>query len=146
VWVTRSPTGRKVKVASAEDEDDGDIEDVDLEDEDEWDDITAGTCDLDLAAIEGNLLANKVLSSTAKVNVKVTLVPEDEDDGDIEDVDLEDEDEWDDITATTPLSLEKERPLKVTSWPTRSLAALPRSTSRSLSSCSMQSYRPRRRG
>jgi hypothetical protein len=71
---------------------------------------TPAACDLDLAAIEGNLLANKVLSSTAKVNVKVTLVLLD---GDIEDVDLEDEDEWDDITATTPLSLEKEIAVEV---------------------------------
>jgi hypothetical protein len=40
--------GRKVKVASAEDDDepvgeDGQIEDVDLDDEDDWDDITATT-------------------------------------------------------------------------------------------------------
>ncbi|KAL2799051.1 armadillo-type protein [Aspergillus keveii] len=40
--------GRKVKVASAEDDDepvgeDGEIEDVDLDDEDDWDDITATT-------------------------------------------------------------------------------------------------------
>jgi hypothetical protein len=43
------------------------------------------------------------------------------DDGDIEDVDLEDEDEWDDITATTPLSLEKE--IAVDIWPFSSAIA-----------------------
>ncbi|KAL2870734.1 putative importin beta-4 subunit [Aspergillus lucknowensis] len=43
--------------------------------------------------------------------VKVASADDDEpvgEDGEIEDVDLDDEDDWDDITATTPLSLEKE--------------------------------------
>ncbi|KNG84246.1 importin subunit beta-4 [Aspergillus nomiae NRRL 13137] len=48
--------------------------------------------------------------------VKVASADDDEpvgEDGEIEDVDLEDEDGWDDITATTPLSLEKEIAVEV---------------------------------
>ncbi|KAF7622413.1 armadillo-type protein [Aspergillus flavus] len=50
--------------------------------------------------------------------VKVASADDDDDepvgeDGEIEDVDLEDEDGWDDITATTPLSLEKEIAVEV---------------------------------
>ena len=49
--------------------------------------------------------------------VKVASADDDDEpvgeDGEIEDVDLEDEDGWDDITATTPLSLEKEIAVEV---------------------------------
>ena len=35
--------GRKVKVAEASDDEDGDIEDIDLDDEDDWEDFTTVT-------------------------------------------------------------------------------------------------------
>jgi hypothetical protein len=49
--------------------------------------------------------------------VKVASADDDDEpvgeDGEIEDVDLDDEDDWDDITATTPLALEKEIAIEI---------------------------------
>ncbi|KAJ6177686.1 hypothetical protein N7519_008147 [Penicillium mononematosum] len=66
--------------------------------------------DVDLGSAAKDLVGQEVTFNGRKVKVASA---EDEDDGDIEDVDLEDEDEWDDITATTPLSLEKEIAVEV---------------------------------
>ncbi|KAJ5519494.1 HEAT type 2 [Penicillium expansum] len=66
--------------------------------------------DVDLGSAARDLVGQEVTFNGRKVKVASA---DDEDDGDIEDVDLEDEDEWDDITATTPLSLEKEIAVEV---------------------------------
>jgi hypothetical protein len=66
--------------------------------------------DVDLGTSAKDLVGQEVTFNGRKVKVASA---DDEDDGEIEDVDLEDEDDWDDITATTPMSLEKEIAVEV---------------------------------
>ncbi|OJJ77876.1 hypothetical protein ASPBRDRAFT_37109 [Aspergillus brasiliensis CBS 101740] len=71
--------------------------------------------DVSLGAAAKDLIGQEVTIGGRKVRV-ADADDDDEpagEDGDIEDVDLEDEDAWDDITATTPLSLEKEIAVEV---------------------------------
>jgi hypothetical protein len=69
--------------------------------------------DLDLGEAAKDLIGQEVIVAGRKV--KVASPDDDDEDGDIEDVefDEDDEDAWDDITATTPLSLEKEIAVEV---------------------------------
>ncbi|OJJ43951.1 hypothetical protein ASPZODRAFT_135353 [Penicilliopsis zonata CBS 506.65] len=72
--------------------------------------------DQDETELEVPLSAKDLVGQEVNIGgrkVKIADADDDEDDGDIEDVDLDDEDAWDDITATTPLSLEKEIAVEV---------------------------------
>ncbi|KAJ5881425.1 HEAT type 2 [Penicillium soppii] len=69
-----------------------------------------GDLDLDFGSAAKDLVGQEVTFNGRKVKVASA---DEEDDGEIEDVDLEDEDDWDDLTATTPLSLEKEIAVEV---------------------------------
>ncbi|KAJ5484178.1 hypothetical protein N7539_005974 [Penicillium diatomitis] len=70
--------------------------------------------ELDLGAAAKDLIGQEVTVAGRKVKV-ASADDDDELDGDIEDVDFDedDDDAWDDITATTPLSLEKEIAIEV---------------------------------
>lgn len=71
--------------------------------------------DVSLGEAAKDLVGQEVIIAGRKV--KVASADDDDEpvgeDGGIEDVDLDDEDAWDDITATTPLSLEKEIAVEV---------------------------------
>ncbi|GLI75760.1 hypothetical protein PoHVEF18_004023 [Penicillium ochrochloron] len=70
--------------------------------------------DVDLGEAARDLIGQEVIVNGRKVKV-ASADDDDELDGDIEDVEIDedDEDDWDDITATTPLSLEKEIAVEV---------------------------------
>ncbi|CEJ53698.1 Putative Karyopherin (Importin) beta 3 [Penicillium brasilianum] len=70
--------------------------------------------DFDLGEAAKDLIGQEVIVAGRKVKV-ANPDEDDELEGDIEDVDIDedDEDAWDDITATTPLSLEKEIAVEV---------------------------------
>lgn len=70
--------------------------------------------ELDLGSAAADLIGQEVTVAGRKVKV-ASANDDDELDGNIEDVefDEDDEDAWDDITATTPLSLEKEIAIEV---------------------------------
>jgi hypothetical protein len=70
--------------------------------------------DFDLGEAAKDLIGQEVIVAGRKVKV-ANPDEDDELEGDIEDVDVDedDEDAWDDITATTPLSLEKEIAVEV---------------------------------
>ncbi|KAJ5175810.1 uncharacterized protein N7482_001687 [Penicillium canariense] len=70
--------------------------------------------ELDLGEAAKDLIGQEVTVAGRKVKV-ASAEDDDELEGDIEDVDIDedDEDAWDDITATTPLSLEKEIAVEV---------------------------------
>lgn len=70
--------------------------------------------EFDLGEAAKDLIGQEVIVAGRKVKV-ANPDEDDELDGDIEDVDIDedDEDAWDDITATTPLSLEKEIAVEV---------------------------------
>ncbi|KAI9376622.1 armadillo-type protein [Aspergillus egyptiacus] len=70
--------------------------------------------ELSLGEAAKDLIGQEVTVAGRKV--KVASGDDDEpvgEDGEIEDVDLDDEDDWDDITATTPLALEKEIAIEI---------------------------------
>ncbi|KAL4935085.1 hypothetical protein BDV06DRAFT_229153 [Aspergillus oleicola] len=72
--------------------------------------------ELSLGEAAKDLIGQEV--SIAGRKVKVASAEDDDDepvgeDGEIEDVDVDDEDDWDDITATTPLALEKEIAIEI---------------------------------
>ncbi|EHA19657.1 hypothetical protein ASPNIDRAFT_52969 [Aspergillus niger ATCC 1015] len=72
--------------------------------------------DVSLGAAAKDLIGQEVTIGGRKVRVADADDDDDEptgEDGDIEDLDVDDEDGWDDITATTPLSLEKEIAVEV---------------------------------
>lgn len=71
--------------------------------------------DVSLGDAAKDLTGQEVTIAGRKVKVAGPEDVDDNEDGDIEDVDPEEEDEdaWDDITATTPLSLEKEIAVEV---------------------------------
>ncbi|BDD56643.1 hypothetical protein MPDQ_000079 [Monascus purpureus] len=69
--------------------------------------------DVSLGEAAKDLIGQEVTIAGRKVKVATADDFEDNEDGGIEDIDLEDDDAWDDITATTPLSLEKEIAVEV---------------------------------
>ncbi|KAL3469703.1 armadillo-type protein [Aspergillus californicus] len=72
--------------------------------------------DLSLGEAAKDLIGQEVTVAGRKVKVASADDDDDEpvgEDGEIEDVDLDEEDDWDDITATTPLALEKEIAIEI---------------------------------
>ncbi|KAJ9200366.1 hypothetical protein DTO166G4_7752 [Paecilomyces variotii] len=66
--------------------------------------------DVDLGEAAKDLVGQEVTIAGRKVKVASA---DDDDEGGIEDLDLDEEDAWDDITATTPIALEKEIAVEV---------------------------------
>ncbi|RDW78582.1 putative importin beta-4 subunit [Aspergillus mulundensis] len=72
--------------------------------------------ELSLGEAAKDLIGQEVTVAGRKVKVASAGDDDDEpvgEDGEIEDVDLDEEDDWDDITATTPLALEKEIAIEI---------------------------------
>ncbi|KAL4980052.1 armadillo-type protein [Aspergillus desertorum] len=72
--------------------------------------------ELSLGEAAKDLIGQEVTVAGRKVKVASAEDDDDEpvgEDGEIEDVDVDDEDDWDDITATTPLALEKEIAIEI---------------------------------
>lgn len=63
--------------------------------------------------LEVPLNAKDLVGQEVNISGRKVKVTDPDEDGDIEDVDIDDEDAWDDITATTPLALEKEIAVEV---------------------------------
>ena len=69
--------------------------------------------DVSLGEAAKDLIGQEVTIAGRKVKVAGAEDADDGDDGDIEDIDPDNDDAWDDITATTPISLEKEVAVEV---------------------------------